>query len=193
MALIVDFPDFAATTKPDPADLNTAISKIVEQLGGVDGDGAIRPGGLDLTNHVAAVGFRNTQKREPRNILALTVDLNDNGGAPYTNGMTARRRAGPVPYRGEIVGIAISAGLVEGMGFDTAALTLRVGRREFKFGPDAISWDSSGFQFNADFRWAASVPIFAGESIYVEAALVPAVALPHSLLATVWIAVDHRS
>jgi hypothetical protein len=192
MALIVGFPDFAASAKPSPASLNDAVSKIVQQLGGVDGAGSIYPGNLDLTNHVAAVGFRNTQKRESRSVYALTIDLNDNA-APFADSLTARRRAGPVSQDGQIVAVALSAGLIEGHIISSAQLTLTIGRRSYKFGPDPVAWDISGGAYNNDIRWETSIPVAEGESIYAVGATVGGPGLPDYLIATVWIAADHRS
>jgi hypothetical protein len=77
VALIVGFPDIAASGVPSPTDLNTACAKVLEQIGGVTGDGTVYPGNLDGTNFAADAGFRNEQKLEPRSIFAVTVGASD--------------------------------------------------------------------------------------------------------------------
>jgi hypothetical protein len=99
MALIVGFPDLAAAAKPTVADLNTAVTKIVEQIGGVDGDGTHHAGNLGTANPVAAA-FRNAHKAEPHSIFPIS--LRTVIGAPYSSS------CGPLPADITVVGATIA-------------------------------------------------------------------------------------
>jgi hypothetical protein len=99
MALIVGFPNLAAAAKPTPADLNAAVVKIAEQIGGVDGDGTHHAGNLGTANHVAPA-FRNVHKAEPSSIFAIS--LRTMIEAPYSSS------CGPLPLDITVVGVTVA-------------------------------------------------------------------------------------
>lgn len=53
--------------------LNSAVTAVLEQIGGVDGDGVRHAGNLDATNLTAAPGFVAAQKEKARSVFALPV------------------------------------------------------------------------------------------------------------------------
>lgn len=74
MALIVGFPDISADPIPYAAQFDLAVTKILEQIGGVDGASLAHAGNLDSSNFAAGAGFRNEQKLEPKSIFAVAAD-----------------------------------------------------------------------------------------------------------------------
>lgn len=183
MALIVGFPDIAASPKPSDADLNSACDKIVEQVGGIASDGTVHPGNLGLDNHVADVGFRNSQKKEPFGIFPISVRLlateaRTNGAvdAPWV-----ARVIGPLPFDLTIVGASIANDGADVM--DKAGLLIK--RNGAAFSTIAAS---------AEREWDLSLDVLAGDVLLVEAnGITYASGGPASeIRATLWCKAAHR-
>jgi hypothetical protein len=176
MALIAGFPNLAAAAKPTAADLNSAVTKIMEQIGGVDGDGTHHAGNLEAANHVAAPGFRNAQKLEARSAFMATLSLL----AAYAG---AQRRIGPFPYAARLEGVALSADLPAGTTLTKAGITLTIGTQ-------VVTLPAS-----AGMSWTVDVLIPAGVVLLVEPLEVTygAGGPATELRAAVWFSMEHRS
>ncbi|HEY6015721.1 MAG TPA: hypothetical protein VIU16_02955 [Gaiellaceae bacterium] len=178
MALIVDFPDLAAAAGPTDADLNAAVTKFVEQLGGVDGAGVLHAGNLDLTNHVATPGFRNAQKVEARSVMNVSLNLLATGTEAST-----QRRVGPFPYDVRIVGAGVEADVPGGTVIDKAGLRITIGDQIIDL-PASVAR-----------QWAMAVEVPPGTAVYVEAIGVTYVSggPATELRAGLWLSMEHRS
>jgi hypothetical protein len=158
MALIVGFPDFAAAVKPTVANLNAAVTKIVEQIGGVDGEGTLYPANLDTAN-IPAPGFRNSQKKEAHSVFAISVGLYNPdsyywlSGEPYNQ---LAKEIGPFPMDVQLVGASVAA---EGAGavLSDAGLLL--------YSNDERAADLAA---SADLRWDLALTVPAGAVLRVE-------------------------
>jgi hypothetical protein len=100
MALVSDFPDFAAAERPSVDDLNLAAQKLTEVVGGVLPDGSIVPGGVDAANLIAigegiSAGFVADQEAEPYSEFGVQFDAYDRA-TPSSSG-TYAAQLGPLP------------------------------------------------------------------------------------------------
>jgi hypothetical protein len=179
MALIVGFPNLAAAAKPTVADLNAAAVKIVEQVGGVDGDGVLHPGNLDFANFPNAL-FRNAQKSEPYAPFSISV------GTLLPDAADAQARAlgqsaGPFPFDVLLCGATLVA---EGAGAVLAVAGLRFfmdDQAVAAVGPDGT------------FAWDASLFVPAGALLRVESFDVTYEAgVATEIRATLWFKALHR-
>lgn len=179
MALIADFPDLAGAAGPTANDLNTAVTKIVEQVGGVDGDGVLHPGNLESANH-ASGGFRLAQLREPAGVFPLslrTVAVED----PTI--VRLARSAGPVPYAFTIIGATVAA---EGAGppvIDKAGLLVYV---------DGVK--KLDIAATSNLEQDVSLAVAAGEVVHVETQDVTYVSggPAEEIRVTLWCKAPHR-
>jgi hypothetical protein len=187
MALIAGFPNLAAAAKPTAADLNSAITKIVEQIGGVDGEGVLHPGNLEVANHVAAPGFRNSQKLEPSAIFCVTAGTLLPDAAAGVYGPAAPRlmgqSIGPFPFDARIVGATLSA---EGSGFTLTEAGLKV------FVNEEVAATLAAIP---DRAWILDVLLRVGDVVRVEShgAVYSAGGPATELRAALWCKAYHRS
>jgi hypothetical protein len=180
MALIVGFPNLAAAAKPTVADLNTAVTKIVEQIGGVDGDGVLHAGNLDTAN-LPAPGFRNYHKSEPYAVFPISVetllpDISDAAKRPLG------RTIGPFPMGARIVAATLAAEGAAGLALDAAGLLIYI--------DDVLVSDLAA---SAVLEWILSIEVPAGASVRVESQdPTYSAGTATELRATLWFKALHR-